>query len=57
MVCFFDDFVALVQRGLVDRDLAVFSRFSQLVGVGLKPGQSSAGSQITFVGLLRYFPM
>ena len=56
MVFFFDDFAALVQLIMVDKALEVFSKFLQLVGIGLKTGKSSACNQIPFLGLLGSSP-
>ena len=56
MVCYLDDFAALAQLCLGGKALAVFSRFWALLGIQLKPGESSAGNKIIFLGLLGEFP-
>ena len=56
LICFFDDFAALVPRLLSNKALAVFSRFCEIMGITLKPGKSEVGPKITFLGLLGWFP-
>ena len=56
LICFFDDFAALVPRLLSNKAMAVFSRFCEIMGITLKPGKSEVGAKITFIGLLGWFP-
>ena len=56
MICFFDDFSALIHRVLPNKAMAVFSRFCEAIGITLKPRKSDVGHEITFLGLLGWFP-
>ena len=56
LICFFDDFAALIPRLLSNKAMAVFSRFCETAGITHKPGKSEVGREITFLGLLGWFP-
>ena len=56
MVCFFDDFAAMIQQCLGEKALAIFTRFCELIGIQLKPGKSAVGNKIVFLGMLGNFP-
>ena len=38
------------------RALAVFTTFSQLLGITLKPDKADVGARVAFLGLQGYFP-
>ena len=56
LICFFDDFAALLPRELAPKRLAVFARFCILLRIRLKTAKSEVGTAITFLGLHGTFP-
>lgn len=56
LICFFDDFAALLPAQLAGKGLAVFTRFCELLGIRLKRAKSEVGPVITFLGLQGTFP-
>ena len=55
LICFFDDFAALIHRLLGSNALQVSTSFRSLLGIRLKPGKSEVGSRGTCLGLSGWF--
>ena len=56
LLCFFDDFGAIVPASIADRALAAFTAFCTKLGIKLKVEKSEVGQKVTFLGLLGHFP-
>ena len=56
LVCYFGDFPALVYRCLGKKALEGAPRFLSLLGFQLKPGKSTVGPSLPFLGLLGISP-
>ena len=56
LILFFDDFAALIPRGMAPKGLAVFTRFCGLLGIRMKTVKSEVGPVITCVGIQSTFP-
>ena len=56
LLCFFDDFGALIPADLAERALGTFTAFCQKLGIKLKSEKSEHGVRVTFLGLEGYFP-
>lgn len=51
LLCFFDDFGAIIPAELVERALATFTSFCSKLGIRLKSSKSEWGQAATFLGL------
>ena len=56
LLCFFDDFAALVPQILRTKALQAFATFCSLLGIRLKEGKSEVGPRVTFLCLSFWFP-
>ena len=56
VVCFFDDFGALIRVPLGRKALEIFSKFCQLLGISLKASKSQVGDKVVFLRLEGSFP-
>ena len=56
LLCFFDDFGALIPRELAKSALDTFTAFCSKLGVKLKLEKSEYGQKVTFLGLMGFFP-
>ena len=56
LICFFDDFAALLPRLLARKGLAVFAGFCESSGIRLKSAKSELGPESTFLGLQGTYP-
>ena len=56
ILCFFDDFGAIIPAKLVERALATFKSFCFKLGIRLKQTKSEWGQKVTFLRLEGSFP-
>ena len=56
LICFFDDFAALLPRLLARKGMAVFTGFCNILGIKLKSDKSELGPEVTFLGLQGTYP-
>ena len=56
LLCFFDDFGAVIPLTLAARALSTFTAFCSKLGIQLKEEKSEWGAKVTFLGLQGFFP-
>ena len=56
IVCFFDDFGAVIIKGLPIEELWRFQQFCDICGIDLKAEKTEIGQKVRFVGIMGSFP-